>query len=175
MLGLLAANIEVYTKVLDKLRPTLREYDYAFMSEDAYFALSVQSIGAGNRIYIQEILFRAHFGALTALLRQDRWMRGLRDSVVTENYLVFCACLRGFLECAADTFDGLWELPHTLAKSFALFERAMQGGVTEGMMRCGEIEDTLIHFSYGRKLLKGAQVEKSHQENDAGLSSRAGR
>ena len=55
--------MEVYTEVLSKLRPTLRDYDYKFMDGAEYVALSVENIGAGNQIYIQEILFRAHFGA----------------------------------------------------------------------------------------------------------------
>ena len=163
ILSQLASQMEVYTEVLDKLRPTLRDYDYAFMSGDEYFALSVQSIGAGNRVYIQEILFRAHFGALTAVLRQDRWMRGLRDAAVSGNYFVFCACLRGFLESAADTFDGLWMVPHTLAKNFAIFQRALQGRLTVDSLTCAELESALIHLSYARRLPKDAQVEKSHQ------------
>lgn len=163
MLSQLVENIGIYTEVLDKLRPTLREYDYAFMSAEEYCALGVENIGATNRIYIQEILFRAHFGALTALLRQDRWMRGLGLAAASKNHLVFCACFRGFLEAAVDTFDGLWTLPHTLAKNFALFRRAMHGTATKDTILCGEMEAALIHFSYGRKFPKNTYVEESHQ------------
>jgi hypothetical protein len=159
-----SANFERFQSIISLMRFTMREYEYEYMEKEEYFGLLIfDNVTEANRVAIQEVLFRAHHTALTSILRNHRWMSGVTTAIVQPNYLAFCACLRGFVESAADSFHSLSLAIGVLSARFTPFRQALAGTFDKGYILCEELEDALIHYSHGRKVPKGEVTLESHQ------------
>ena len=112
----------------------------------------MESIAERNQVYWQEILYRAHFGACTALMRLHEWLHGSKRALADENVLMLAAGIRGFLEAAADTFQSFSDVPSSLADCHMVVHRAIKGEFFEQPALAPELESMLIHFAYARKL-----------------------
>jgi len=112
-------------------------------------------IAERNQVYWREILFRAHFAACTGMLRLNEWLHGSQRAIVDGNVLMLAAGIRGFLEACADTFQGFSDVAPTLADCHTVVRRAINGELSEQVALAPELENTLIHFSYARKLSPG--------------------
>lgn len=108
-----------------------------------------------NQVYWQEILFRAHFGACTGMLRLHEWLRGSERMLADGNVLMLAAGVRGFLEACADTFQGFSDVAQTLADCHTVVRRAIRGALSEQVAVAPELENKLIHFSFARRLEPG--------------------
>ena len=142
-----------------------RDTTYTFVPSDDYRAI-VESgdIQSTNQIYWREILYRAHFGASTALLRLARWIDGVEYGEASRNPLVLASSLRGLVEAAADNYHTFASVPQTIADSH-VYVRLALAGTLERMLLSPELEEGLIHFIYGRQLHpeEKAQAPASHQ------------
>jgi len=116
---------------------------------------TLKDIAEKNRIYWREILYRSHFAASTALLRLHEWVAGAQQAYEDRNVLVLAAALRGFVEAGADTFDGLSDVAPTLADCHTIIRSAIAGELSHFAL-LPELENSLIHFAYGRKLVRDA-------------------
>jgi len=116
----------------------------------------------GLRIYWSELLFRAHFAASTSIIRSRRWIEGSIAGYTELNFLIYAAAMRGFLESAADTVDALISVPETLSEHYLLIENALAKRPTDSFFGSTELEDTLIHFSHGRRVEREEEAPKSH-------------
>jgi len=65
---------------------------------------TLSGIAERNQVYWREILFRAHFGASTGMLRLNEWLHGSERALVDGNVLMLAAGIRGFIEACADTW-----------------------------------------------------------------------
>jgi hypothetical protein len=116
---------------------------------------TLSEIAEQNQVYWREILFRAHFGASTGMLRLNEWLHGSERALVDRNVLMLAAGIRGFLEACADTWQGFSSVAPTLADCHTLVRRAIKGELSEQLALAPELENALIHFSYARKLRPG--------------------
>jgi hypothetical protein len=141
---------------------TKHEYKYQFMDNDAYFAFLKEDPPNATAWYWVEMLQRAHLAAATSLLRGHAWLSGVEHAIESDNALAFAACWRGFMEAAADTWDGLGSAPETLANYHRDVSVALSGHA-KAFPGCKELEDGLIHFAHARKLAKNEQAPESHE------------
>src|SRR5262249_41369594 len=112
-------------------------------------------------VYWSEILYRAHMAAASALLRTHRWLAGAVSAIHRPNILSHAANLRGLLEACADTYHSLRVVPGALAGWHAEIRRALAG--EQDKVWTTDLEDTLIHFLYGRKVARGETAPDSHR------------
>jgi len=90
--GYLASAISA---VVDDFEP----FKYSFMPAMEYRDLVQRETDPyeSDRICLTEILQRAHLAATTSLVRADRWIKGIYQADDANNYLVFAAALRAYL------------------------------------------------------------------------------
>ena len=160
--GGLSEHVAAYSKLLDRVVPTFGAHIYRFLSRELYNEILKTDLPKANCIYWSEILYRAHAAASTSLIRSHRWLRAMSDHSGNDNLLGFAAAFRGFVESATDTKASLFNVPATLAHYSASITLCLQNRFT-GLLLNGELEDQLIHFLYGRRLIKGEPAPPSHR------------
>lgn len=151
-----------YSRVLAAIDSFPHDYRYRFMDESDFRALMLKDIRGGNRVYVQELLFRAHIAAITTLFRNQKWMTGIDLALQQPNYYTLGATLRGLVESAADSHHCLVNVPNTIGDHFKPWQRAVKGQFDNGIVDCQEFEDILIHYSHGAKQPKGSTAPSTH-------------
>jgi SEC-C motif len=151
--ALFGSGTAFLTSLLDSFERAAEPRSYRIMPMAEYATLS--GIAERNQVYWREILFRAHFGASTGMLRLNEWLHGSERALVDGNVLMLAAGIRGFLEACADTWQGFSDVAPTLADSHTIVRRAIKGELPEQVALAPELENALIHFSYARKLSPG--------------------
>jgi hypothetical protein len=138
---------------------------YEFLEHEAFGTL----LEAGdrrqtNQIYVREILYRAHFGASTGLLRLSSWLGGIEFGKQSRNPLVLASSLRGLIESAADNYHTFGTVPDMLAGYHLAIAGALDGTLDK-IFLAPELEEGLIHFISGRQLSREekAYAPPSHQ------------
>lgn len=116
---------------------------------------TVHGVAEPNQLCWQEILFRAHFGASAGLMRLREWLHGGERALADGNVLMLAAGIRGFIEAAADTWQGFADVAPTLADSHVVVRRAISGQLAEQLALLPELESLLMHFAYARKMTAG--------------------
>lgn len=153
--GILFGNTSTFLiSLLDSFArsSTTKSYRIAPISE--FDALT--HVAERNRIYWQEMLYRAHFAGSTALLRLYEWVVGAQRAYADSNVLVLAAALRGFVEAGTDTFDALSDAASTFADCHSIIRSAIAGKLDDVTALLPELENSLIHFAYARKLTPDA-------------------
>lgn len=156
-------NFQRFTELSDLIRRDLPVFTYRYMPEDEFRALFLSNVGAGNRVYAQELLFRAHWAALASIFRNRRWMNGINSALEGKNFFSFCACLRGLLESAADSHEAMYPSMATLAENFAAFRSALAENFSEAVFSCEPLESILIHFTHARRVARSEVVPQAHR------------
>ena len=151
--GLFGAEAALLSSLLDSFVRSAKPRTYRIMPHAEAAALG--SVAERNQVYWREILYRAHFGACTALMRLHEWLRGSERALGDGNVLMLAAGIRGFLEAAADTWQSFSDVPPTLADCHMVVRKAIAGTLTEQLPIAPELEGMLIHFAYARKLKPG--------------------
>lgn len=126
---------------------------YKFMEESRWIEILQKNPPQGNKIYITELLNRAHFASVASIIRAYRWAQGAESAHKEKLLLPFCASIRGLLEAASDSCETQKSIPITLAENHKLFSQILKGKSKE-LTICTELEDILIHFSHARRLSK---------------------
>lgn len=135
-------------------------YEYSDLT--ALLKLFETDIGEGNYIHISELLGRAHQVAHLTLLRQLRWLDGIEFGFSSPNLFVFASSLRGFVEAAGDSLKCLQYVPPFIGNNYQLIKNVLAKRFTERPVAVKRLEDELIHFTHGRKAVKGETIEKMH-------------
>jgi hypothetical protein len=135
---------------------------YRFTDNDAFYEKALANMREGQRIYWYEILMRCHLTAATSIVRGRRWINAIAGNAERENYLGLAASLRGLIESAADSSTTLVNVPATLAENHFRIVAAIEGKAAQPFIVNG-LEDSLIHYSHGRKLKKGEVAPQSHR------------
>src|SRR5262245_36839719 len=144
---------------LEEVCKGLDHYRYPFVSEDDFekvCRVPQDALGEEYRrakaaeimcIYARELVYRAHYTALTCLEKTHRWIHGMLCAAREPNVLTFVAAFRGLLECSADAADVLKLVPLTLAENHERFMTAIRSQASE-MWGCPDLENALIHYSH---------------------------
>ncbi len=156
---------EIYPPIIQDLLEGSYNKNYQFLTSNDYKLLSEID---SNYVYWIEILYRSHWAATSNLIRYDKWFELCHNSsVINPNYIAFCSGLRGILECATDTYDALASVPLTMAQASSHIEDALLRRPTLNRLESKELEDSLIHFAFARKLTKHEDAPKSHKAKTA--------
>ncbi|MEN4800192.1 hypothetical protein [Pantoea agglomerans] len=156
---------DIYPPIIQDLLKASYNKNYQFLALDDFELLNKID---SNYVYWIEILYRSHWAATSNLIRHDKWYELCHNSsIVKPNYIAFCSGLRGILECATDTYDALGSVPLTIAQIFSHVEDALLRRPTLKRVVSEELEDSLIHFTYARKLIKNEDAPKSHKAKTA--------
>lgn len=156
---------EIYPPIVQKLLGDAYDKQYKFISLEDFERLDIVD---SNYTYWIEILYRSHWAATSNLIRHNKWHElCCNSSLIKPNYIAFCSGLRGLLECAADTYDALGGVPLTLAHASKHIENALMRRPVSSRAVSEELENSLIHFSYARKLQKLEVAPKSHEAKTA--------
>jgi len=146
---------------LEKLLLDVGSYRYSFLDSEEFVPILNKNTARGMEIYWKEILCRAHWAAMTSLIRTHRWSAGVFDGFASENLIVFCACTRGLLESSADCWDSLSVVAPTLASAKETIELAISNHLNERRV-AEDLESRLMHFTFARKRRKGEALPESH-------------
>lgn len=152
-----------FVPVLFNVVRRFKNHRYEFISQVRYGQLLQTDLGEAMRIYWLEILYRAHFASSASLLRSKRWVEGMIAAIRDENYTVFMASLRGFLEAAADSFYSLQDVPSLLAESHTIIRKAI-GGCLGQRVLSPDLENTLIHFTHARSVDRNEEAPRIHRK-----------
>lgn len=149
----------VYYSLLEKFSESNLERKYKIMDAGNYINNMFFERDKINhsQVYWSEMLQRLHLAATVSLLRAHRWMQGVVISAKTDNYIVFAASLRGYLESTADSFFSLSDKVATLASNYDNIRLAIDGKLN-GIMLADDFEESLIHFYAARK----SERDKNH-------------
>src|SRR5690606_30426987 len=121
---------------------------YKFTTMDELMHTLKKSAEHGNQIYWTEMFYRSHMSAYSGLKRLLDWFRIIEVS--SDNFISYCSALRGMMECAGDTYDGLSAVAITLGDNKEVIKKALEGNLKEIMLN-EELENKLIHFTHASK------------------------
>lgn len=106
--------------------------------------------------YVLGLLERSHLACVVTIARNHRWLSGAIGSSDSKNLLAFAACLRGFLEAAADSHDVLQYVPMALIEGRNYLYKALhQPTLVQEEISFAALEDRLIHFAFAQKQSNG--------------------
>lgn len=148
-------QLERYYLIFTDILNNIEHKKYCYMSNESYMQLYVQDLFKGElcncmQIYWKEMLLRAHFAAVTSIIRNHKWLSGVIYGIENKNLMVFASSLRGFLEAVTDSYYSLESVPTSLALNFTNINQAIKGELSRPLY-CGELEDKLIHFQFAAK------------------------
>ncbi|BBF41927.1 hypothetical protein lbkm_0607 [Lachnospiraceae bacterium KM106-2] len=157
----------VYSDAVGKIKH--RKYEYTNI--DGFMYIFTEGFFNGDirkaqQIYWKEILLRAHFAAVTSLIRNEKWLTGVIMGISTRNLMVFSSSLRGFLESTADSFFSLESLPTSLALNFKNINLAIKGELNQFFVN-DDIESRLIHYQFAKRGKKGVDEKSSIAHTNA--------
>ncbi|WMD20185.1 hypothetical protein RAS12_26840 [Achromobacter seleniivolatilans] len=146
-----------------------RSVSYKYLPLEEFSQLLVNDPAQAQRIYWYELVGRAHFAATSSLLRSAQWVKGVQISHDENLYLPFCANLRSLIESAADSLTGVAGAAQTFAENCNSINDSLRCK-SHKIVISQELEDQLIHFSHGRKLVKGDDAPQAHSARRLGLT-----
>lgn len=133
---------------------------YKFVSENELKAALEKSLEFGNQLYWREIFYRCHMASYSGLKRLLDWVSIIEQS--SDNFISYCSSLRGLMECAGDTYDGLSAVAITLGDNKKIIREALQGTLQTIAIN-QELEDKLIHFTHASKPYSKQTGIKNHK------------
>jgi hypothetical protein len=143
-----------------------RPVSYKYYSQEDFSRLMIDDPAQGQHIYWYELVGRAHFAAVSSILRSAQWVKGVQISHNENLYLPFCANLRSLIESASDSLAGVAGAAQTLAENSSSVNDSLRFKSNINVINRA-LEDQLIHFSHGRKVAKGDDAPQSHSARSA--------
>jgi hypothetical protein len=163
-----------YLDMIDAIAPIALNHEYTFVS-DEWFANWIKTEGTverTNSILALELIEKAHLAAITALMRTKRWVDAACLMYDSANFIGWAASVRGLLESAGDTVDGLQLIPLSLAQNHRTIRRCLAGAENNQMVVFSELEERLDHFVHARwmRTRRGEDNKLKAKENAAYVS-----
>jgi len=150
----------VFQPLVESITAEVVGSKYTFLDPEDFKRLPPKEM---MRVYWTEMLYRAHWGASSNLLRHKRWANAcLALYHPNANYIAFCAALRGLTEAGADASYSLGNVPLTLAENYGSIVTALRRKA-QVFTACKDLENMLIHFQFARKLEKFEQALDVHK------------
>jgi len=154
-------NCNIYPLV-SKIISSPNNREYHFLSEEEFIKQLNTNLLEANKIYWIEILNRVHFASFVSLIRNIRWIESMVLNYENNNFIGFCSSARGLLESSVDSYDTFIKVPIWISESFTSVKKSLHCEQKDTIHLDPELEETLIHFTYARKLLKNENAPKSH-------------
>ncbi|NOU18109.1 MAG: hypothetical protein HOO91_11195 [Bacteroidales bacterium] len=161
---------KIFSEVNSNLYPLISniitlsdEREYLFTSEEEFIKILHNNIVEANKIYWVEILNRVHSAAFLSLIRNIRWLDSMILNYDNNNFIGFCSSTRGLLESSVDSYDTFIKVPISISKSFSSIKKSLHCEQKDTVYLDSELEETLIHFTYARRLLKNENSPKCHE------------
>ncbi|PKH56383.1 hypothetical protein CXF83_12830 [Shewanella sp. Choline-02u-19] len=126
------------------------------------FASSNESKRDINRIYMSELVYRAHFGAASSLARNLEWIKGMALAYEQGVYLPFASAFRSLIESTGDSSEALINVAKSLTDNHKIISGGIAGEL-DYIVTINELEDMLIHYSHGRRLDKNDDAAPTHK------------
>ncbi len=147
--------VELYYFYFTDIAHNMEHKKYYYLDEGTFMQAYIQGIAKGNlcksmQMYWEEMLHRAHFAAATSILRNQRWLSGVKFGLDNNNIMVFASSLRGFLESVTDSLYSLESVPTSFALNFKNINKAVKGDLKQAFMS-SELESKLIHYEFAKK------------------------
>lgn len=164
------SELEIYLDLFDKIICEIKSINYDYVYIEEYSIQLENDVSEGHKIYWTEIINNAHSASLMSMYRHKHWITGIIDSFNNENYLTFCANLRGLLESVSDSNYSLNKVPEFIKQYSHDIEKAIKkqdefhSNSTEDFqfITCSKLEEILLHFTFARKLRKNEVEPKYH-------------
>jgi hypothetical protein len=151
--------INHYLKLGKTINVELDKFNYTYSIQDNSIFASNKNVIEMQKLYWQEMLQRAHWAALSALLRNLQWLKGVDSSNREKNFLAFASNLRALLESCGDSLHALQMVAPTLAEHNKVIKDILVGrGDPNKVYIIKDLENSLIHFSYARKVTKTEKI-----------------
>lgn len=142
-----------YLDVIDTIMPIALTHEYRFVSDEWFAQWHTTESATVERINFfvsWDLVERAHLAAITSLMRTKRWADATCLMYDNANFVGWAASVRGLLESAGDTLDGLLNIPLPLAEHHRAIRRCLAGEKTNKLVGYTELERKLDHFVHGR-------------------------
>lgn len=173
---------------------------YKMMNDDLFQMYFITDPKAANFVYVYEILERLHWGATSSILRCKKWLDGLINSIISNNFILFSSCFRGLLESAGDSiytfekipiseidkrrldpnYDFNYKvnvLPLLVTNYYDLIVNTLKGeneNIKNTLKKFEMIENRLINFSFARQSHSSTPyTSKAEQNRDVYISRKA--
>lgn len=138
-------EIKIWCAALEDLNDKIVHKEYEFMDVLDFINLMLEDIPMSMQIYWTELLQRLHLVSVTTLMRNEKWMQGIWFGIEINNYIVFAAALRGYLEAFSDSYYSTNFKFIDIAENFPNINKALKGKLDRPLL-CNEFEESLIHF-----------------------------
>jgi hypothetical protein len=138
--------------LIDSVIPVATTHKYTFVSDDWFSEWAESSdfsIQKRNFTIALELVEKAHLASVTALLRARRWADATCLMFEKENLFGWAASFRGLLESAGDTYDGLLQVPTSLAQHHRGISVCL-AGEEQNWVNAAQLEDLLDHFVHAK-------------------------
>lgn len=148
-------ELYIFNSFYDDIRNKMVHKKYYYMNALNHLNMIFESndFKRYNKVYWEEILLRSHYSSTVSILRHEKWLKGVILSIEKNNYILFCSSLRGFLESVTDSYYSLLNVPFDLSNNFYNINLAIKGEL-EQLFISQELEETLIHFQFAKKVRK---------------------
>ncbi len=162
---------KVFLPIISEIEVQNTEFKYEFLYEEAYSNLISENINNGLQVYWKEILEYSHIASFNSIIRHKKWIDGMILSYETENFILFSASWRGFMESVSDSSFTIQGVPLTLANNFKTITNLVKKSddiYKENeepfvVVTASELEESLIHYCFGRKVKKDEKAPKYHK------------
>jgi hypothetical protein len=139
-------QINIWYTTLEDINKRIVHRKYEFMDTLDYANLFFfDNSKLGIQIYWKELLQRLHLASITTLMRNFKWIQGIKFGVESNNFIVFASSLRGYFEAFADSFYSTNYKFIDIADNFSNISKALKG-ILDRPLLSNEFEESLIHF-----------------------------
>lgn len=150
--------VRTIRQIIPNLKCSVSDY---YQSASDYYWQSSQT--EWLYLYWHELFGRAYIAASASLIRHNQWISGIEGSYQANSYLGLCSCVRGLLESTADSMYTLECFLPTVANVWHDLKKVFGGVPLERPFIAKELEDSLIHFGFARRVNKGDEVPDGHK------------
>ena len=110
-------------------------------------------IEVSMKLYWVETMQRIYLATISGYLRQYDWVQGINLAYNANNYNLFCAAVRSFMEASCDMYYSLAAIPLTVSSIAEPIKQAFAGELSE-ILISPEMEQSLLHFQEAKKRKK---------------------
>ena len=158
---------KVFFPIIESIEKENKEFKYEFLYDNYYSKLLETDVNKGMQIYWKELLEYSHIASFNSVVRHKKWLDGMVLAYNTENYILFSASWRGFLESVSDSYYTISAVPKTIADNFRIIldivNKSYNFNASKALYTSEKLEEKLIHYVFGRRLKKNESSPKYHK------------
>ncbi|MCR3923508.1 MAG: hypothetical protein NUK65_13515, partial [Firmicutes bacterium] len=98
-------DINIWYMALEEINKKIIHKKYTFISVPNYIeSYFLKDSKKAMQIYWKELLQRLHLASVTSLMRNFKWIEGIKFGIDSNNYIIFASSLRGYIEAFVDSY-----------------------------------------------------------------------